>query len=106
MILIQQNHLGVYYKYSIVKAELQELALQFLSGQGELVRDGCRYENLKQALVSSFSDKLPDQNYCTRLQDAAQGRDESAEFGDWCRKLCQRTIRKVQDEEVQRIINP
>ena len=56
--------------------------------------------------MDRFSDKLPDQNYCNRLQDAAQGRDESAEqFGDQCRKLCQLTIRKVQDEEVQRIIN-
>jgi hypothetical protein len=49
-------------KALIVKAKLQELALQFLSGRGELVRDGCRYENLKQALVSRFSDKLPDHN--------------------------------------------
>ena len=93
-------------KVLIVKAKLQGLALQFLSGQGELVRDGCSYENLKQALVDKFSDKLPDQYYYRRLQDAAQGRDESAEeFGDQCRKLCQCTIRKVQDEEVQRIIN-
>jgi hypothetical protein len=68
-----------------------------LSGQEELVRDGCTYENLKQALVDSFSDELSDQYhyYNKRLQ----GRDESAEeFGDWCRKLCQHTIRKVQDE--------
>jgi hypothetical protein len=89
-----------------VKVKLQGLALQFLNGRGELVRDGCSYENLKEALVGRFRDKLPDQYYYTRLQDATQGRDESAEeFGDCCRKLCQRTIRKVQDEEVQRIIN-
>jgi len=93
-------------KALIVKAKLQGSALQFLSGRGELVRDGCSYENLKQALVDRFSDKLPDQYYYTRLQDAAQGRDESAEeFSYRCRKLCQHTIRKVQDEEVQRIIN-
>jgi len=93
-------------KALIVKAKLQGLALQFLSGRVELVRDGCSYETLKQALVDRFSDKLPDQYYYTRLQEAAQGRDESAEeFGDRCRKLCQRTIRKVQDEEVQKIIN-
>ena len=93
-------------KALIVKAKLQGLALQFLSGRGELVRDGCSYENLKQALMDRFSDKLPDQYYYTRLQDAAQGRDESAEeFGDRCRKLCQCTIRKVQDEGIQRIIN-
>jgi hypothetical protein len=35
------------------------------------------------------------------LQDAAQGRDESAEeFGDQWKKLCRLAIRKVQDEEV------
>jgi hypothetical protein len=40
------------------------------------------HETLKQALVERFSDKLHDQYY-TRLQDAVQGRDESAEeFGD------------------------
>jgi hypothetical protein len=93
-------------KALIVKAKLQGLALQFLSGRGELAQDSCSYEDLKQALVDRFSDKLPDQYYYTRLQDAAQDRDESAEeFGDRCRKLCQRTIRKVQDEEVQRIVN-
>ena len=33
--------------------------------------------------MDRFSDKLPDQYYYTRLQDAAKGRDESAEeFGD------------------------
>ena len=48
-------------KALIVKAKLQGLALQFLSGRGELVRDGCSYENLKQALVDRFSDNLPDQ---------------------------------------------
>ena len=90
----------------IVKAKLHGLALQFLSGRVELARDGCSYENLKQALVDRLSDKLPNQYYYMRLQDAAQGRDESAEeFGDRCRKLCHRTIRNVQDEEVQRIIN-
>lgn len=93
-------------KALIVKAKLQGLALQFFSGRGELVRDDCSYEDLKQAMVDRFSDKLPDQYYYTRLQDATQGRDESAEeFADRCRKLCQRTMRKVQDQEVQRIID-
>jgi ferritin-like protein len=90
-----------------MKVKLQGLALEFLSGEEELVRDGCTYENLKQALVDIFSDKLPDQYhyYNTRLQVAGQGRDESAEeFGDRCRKLCQRTIRKVQDAEVRGIL--
>ena len=76
------------YKALIVKAKLQGFALQFLSGREELVRDGCSYENLKQALVDRFSDKLPDQYYYTTLQDAAQGRKGSAEeFGDRCKKL-------------------
>ena len=93
-------------KALIVEAKLQGLALQFLSGRVELIKDGCSYENLKQALVDRFSDKLPDQYYYTRLQDAAQGIDESAEeFGGRCRKLCQPTFRKVQDEELQRIID-
>jgi hypothetical protein len=93
-------------KALIVKAKLQGLALQFLNGRAELGQDSCSYDNIKQALLDRFSDKLPDQYYYTRLQDAAQERDESAEeFGDRCRKLCQRTIRKVQDEQVQRIVN-
>jgi hypothetical protein len=93
-------------KALIAKAKLQGLALQFLNGRQELVQDGCSYEILKRALLERFSDKLPDQYYYTRLQDAAQGREESAvEFSDRCRKLCQRTIRKVQDEEAQKIIN-
>jgi hypothetical protein len=31
-----------------VKVKLHSLALEFLSGQEELVRDGCTYENLKK----------------------------------------------------------
>lgn len=51
------------------------------------------------------SDKLPDRYSYRRLQDAAQGRDESAEeLGGRCRKLCRRTVWKFQ-VEVQRIIN-
>jgi hypothetical protein len=83
-------------KALIVKAKLQGFALQFLSGRGELVSDGCSYNNLKQALVDRFSDKLSNQYYYTRLQNAAQRRDESAEeFADWRRKLYLRTIREV-----------
>lgn len=93
-------------KALIAKAKFQGLALQFLNGRGELVRDGCTYEVLKQAFIERFSDKMPDQYYYTRLQDAAHGRDEGAEeFSDRCRKMCQRTIRKTQDEDTQRIIN-
>jgi hypothetical protein len=93
-------------KALITKAKLQGLALQYLNGREELVHDRCTYETLKQALVERFSDKLPNQYYYTRLQDAVQGRDESAEeFSDRCRKMCQRTARKVHDEETQKIIN-
>jgi hypothetical protein len=65
-------------KALIVKAKLQGLALQFLHGREELGRDGCSYEALKQALVERFSDKLPDQYYYTRLQEAVQGREKGA----------------------------
>jgi hypothetical protein len=93
-------------KALIVHAKLQGLALQFLHGREEVGKDGCPYEVLKQALIERFSDKLPDQYYYARLQEAVQGRDEGAEeFGDRCRKMCQRTIRKVQDENTQRVIN-
>jgi len=55
--------------------------------------------------MDGFSDKLPDRYSYRRLQDADQGRDESAEeLGGRCRKLCRRTVWKVQ-LEVQRIIN-
>jgi hypothetical protein len=90
---------------ALIVKEITGLSLQFLSGRAELIRDGCSYDNLKQALVDRFSDKLPDQYYYTRLQDAAKGREESVEeFGDRCRKLCQRTIRKVKDEEAQGLL--
>jgi hypothetical protein len=70
-------------KALITKAKLQGLALQFLNGREGLVQDECTHEILKQGLVERFSDKLPDQYYYTRLQDAVQGRDESAEeFSD------------------------
>jgi hypothetical protein len=90
-------------KALIAKAKLQGLALQFLHGREELGRDGCSYEVLKQALVEIFSYKLPDRYYYTRLQKAVQ--EGAEEFSDRCRKMCQRTIRKVQDENVQRVIN-
>jgi hypothetical protein len=93
-------------KALIVKAKLQGLALQFLHGREELGRDGCSYEILKQALAKRFSDKLPNQYCYTRLQEAVQGKEEGAEeFSDRCRKMCQKTIRRVKDEGRQRIIN-
>jgi hypothetical protein len=93
-------------KAFIVKAKLQGLALQFLNGREELGRDECPYEVLSQALIERLSDKLPDQYYYTRLQDVVQGKDERAEeFSDSCRKMCLRIIRKVDGEQIQRIIN-
>jgi hypothetical protein len=53
-----------------------------------------------------FRVKLPDQYHHTQLQDAIQGKSESAEvFGDRCKKLCQKTIRKVDDEATQLVLN-
>jgi hypothetical protein len=93
-------------KAFIAKAKLQGLVLQFLNGREELSRDRCLYEVLKQALVERFSHKHSDQYYYTRLQEAVQGKDGGAEeFGDHCRNMCQRTIRRVTDEETQRVIN-
>lgn len=93
-------------KALIVKAKVQGLALQFVNGREDLYQDECPYSVLKLALTERFSDKLSDQYYYTRLQEAVQGKDECAEeFSDRCRKMCQRTIRKVQDEGTQRVIN-
>jgi hypothetical protein len=90
----------------IAKAKLQGLALQFLNGKDELLKDSCPYVTIKRALVDRFTDKLPDQYHYTQLQDAVQGKNESAEvFGDRCRKLCQKTIRKVDNEASQIILN-
>jgi hypothetical protein len=61
-------------KAFFVKAKLQGLALQFLKVREELGRDECPYEVLRQALIQRFSDKLSEQYYYTRLQDAVQGR--------------------------------
>ncbi|PNF33548.1 hypothetical protein B7P43_G17358 [Cryptotermes secundus] len=93
-------------KALIVKAKLQGLSLQYLHGREDLGRDGCPYEVLRSALLERFSDKLPDQYYYTSLQEAIQGKEEGAEeIGDRCRKMCQKTIRRVNDEETQRVIN-
>jgi hypothetical protein len=90
----------------IAKAKLQGLALQFLNGKEELLKDSCPYGLIKKALVDRFTDKLPDQYHYTQLQDAVQGKNESAEvFGDRCRKLCQKTVRKVDNEVTQIILN-
>jgi hypothetical protein len=93
-------------KALMMKAKIQGLALQFLNGREELGKDGCPYKVLRQALVDRFCVKLPDQYYYTRLQEAVQGKDEGAEeFSDRCRKMCHQTIRRVHDEETQRVIN-
>jgi hypothetical protein len=90
----------------IAKSKLQGLALQFLNGKEELQKDSCTYRAIKRAFIDRFTDKLPDQYHYTQLQDAIQGKNESAEvFGDRCRKLCQKTIRKVDNEATQVILN-
>jgi hypothetical protein len=71
-----------------------------------LSNDECSYVELREHLVNRFSEKMPAQYHYTKLQDATQEKGESVEeFADRCRRLCQRTIRRVGDEATQRIIN-
>jgi hypothetical protein len=54
-----------------------------LNGKEELLKDSCPYGTIKKALVDRFTDKLQDQYHYTQIQDAIQGKNESAEvFGD------------------------
>ena len=93
-------------KALIAKAKLQGTALQFVQGREFLASDACPYHVLRENLTDRFKEKLPAQYHYTRLQDAIQEKGESVEvFADRCRKLCQKTIRIVQDETTQRIIN-
>jgi hypothetical protein len=93
-------------KALIAKAKLQGIALQFVQGREFLTSDVCPYADLKQQLITRFSEKMPAQYHYTRLQDATQDRGESVEeFADRCRKLCQKTVRHVEDAATQRIIN-
>jgi hypothetical protein len=93
-------------KALILKAKLQGIALQYVQGKEILANDACPYAVLREYLTDRFSEKLPAQYHYTRLQDATQERGESVEeFADRCRRLCQRTIRKVNDEATQRVIN-
>jgi hypothetical protein len=49
---------------------------------------------------------MPDQYHYTQLQDAVQGRGESAGvFAYRCRKLCQKTVRRVKNAVAQVILN-
>ena len=93
-------------KALIVKAKLQGIALQFVQGREVLINDACPYAVLRERLIGRFSDKMPAQYHYTRLQDAIQEKNESVEeFIDRCRKLCQKTVRIVEDGAAQRIIN-
>jgi hypothetical protein len=79
----------------IAKAKLQGLALQFVNGREELLKDTCPYVAIKRGSQK----KMPDEYYCTRLQDATQDRGDTAEqFTDRCRKLCQKTVSRVDTE--------
>ena len=92
-------------KALIAKAKVQRIALQFVQGREFLTSDACPYTNLKQQLIARFSE-MPAQYHYTRLQDATQERGQSVEeFADRCRKLCQKTVRHVEDAVTQRIIN-
>ncbi|KDR23618.1 hypothetical protein L798_12178 [Zootermopsis nevadensis] len=44
----------------IAESKLQGLALQYLNGKEELLKDSCPYGVMKKALIDRFSDKLPD----------------------------------------------
>jgi hypothetical protein len=90
----------------IVKAKLQGLVLQFINGREELLKDTCPYAALKRALVERFTEKMPDQYHYSKLQFAMQDRSETADvFADRCRKLCQKTIRRVDNEAAQAALN-
>jgi hypothetical protein len=71
-----------------------------------LSNDPCSYAVLREQLTERFSVKMPAQYHDTKLQDAVQEKGESVEdFADRCRRLCQKTIRHVEDKATQRIIN-
>ena len=92
-------------KALIVKAKLQRIALQLVHGREQLISDACPYAILREQLIGRFSEKMPAQYQYTRLQDAIQKKNESVdEFADRCRKLCQKTVRIVEDGVAQRII--
>jgi len=93
-------------KALIAKAKLQGIALQFVQGRESLSNDACSYAELKEHLVARFTEKMPAQYHYTKLQDATQEKGESVEeFADRCRRLCQKTVRRVEDEAMQRVIN-
>ena len=85
-------------KALIAKAKLQGTALQFVQGREFLASETCPYHTLRENLTDRFKEKLPAQYHYTRLQDAIQEKGESVEvFADRCRRLCQKTIRIVQE---------
>jgi hypothetical protein len=93
-------------KALIAKAELQGIALQFVQRRDFLSNDACTYTVLKEYLVERFSEKMPAQYHYTKLQDATQEKGESVEeFADRYRRLCQKTVRHVEDEATQRVVN-
>jgi hypothetical protein len=71
-----------------------------------LANDTCSYAVLREHLTERFSEKIPAQYHYTKLQDTVEEKGESVEeFADRCQRLCQKTIRNVEDEVTQRIIN-
>jgi DNA-binding MurR/RpiR family transcriptional regulator len=72
--------------------------------KGILANDLCPYAVLREHLTERFSEKLPPQYHYTRLQHTTQEKGESVEeFADRYRRLCQKTIRIVNDEATQRV---
>jgi hypothetical protein len=93
-------------KALIAKAKLQGIALQFVQGRESLSNDACPYSVLRKHLTERFSEKMPAQHHYTKLQDATQEKGESVEeFAERCWRLCQKTVRHVEDEATQGIIN-
>ena len=105
------THINAYAKLSnwsedekalIAKATLQGIALQFVQGREFLTNYACHCAVLREHLTERFSEKIPAQYHYTKLQDATQEKGESVEeFADRCRRLCQKTIRNVEDEDTK-----
>jgi hypothetical protein len=88
----------------IAKAKLQGLALQFINGREELLKDTCPYVAMKRGSQKKCLTNITVPDY--RMQPKIN-RDTAEEFADRCRKLCQKTIRWVDNEATShRLILP
>lgn len=81
-------------------------AALFLNSNEEATRDDITFSRVREIFVERFRVKHLDQFHYSALQNAVQHRNETPEqFGDWCRRLCARTVRQVADPSQQKIIN-